>query len=313
MTVLAGIEAGGTKFVCAVGTGPQDLAARTEIPTTAPPETLARVVDFFERQRRAGAHISALGVASFGPLDLSPRSPTYGRITTTTKAGWAWTDLAGVLGDRLALPVVLDTDVNGAAYGEVRWGAGRGLRSVVYLTVGTGIGGGAVIGGEPLRGMQHPEMGHVQVERFPGDDFAGVCPFHGGCLEGLASGPAIAARTGRRPELLSGAELERVVRQEAWYIAQLVTTAVYLLSPERIVVGGGVLNLPGLIERVRACVLDRVAGALTDGAVGRAMHEYVVPPALGASSGVLGALGLAAHAVGADPDPVAAMREEASP
>lgn len=306
--VRGGIEAGGTKFVCAVGTGPGDIRAQTIISTTTPGETLGRVADFFAEQRRAGLEIDALGIASFGPLDLAPTSPSYGRITTTPKPGWAGTDLVGFMRGHLDVPVVVDTDVNGAAYGEFRWGAGQGLHSSAYLTVGTGVGGGAVIGGKPLRGLLHPEMGHLHMERHPDDDFAGSCPFHGDCLEGLASGPAIAARTGRAPEDLGGHH-DRVVRLEAWYLGQLVTTVIYLLSPERIVLGGGVLHLDGLLDAVRTSVIDRLGGALDGTAVAEGIDAYLVPPALGSSSGVLGALALAqlgrAPSDGAVPWPLA--------
>ena len=285
--VRGGIEAGGTKFVCAVGTGPQDIRARTTIPTTEPGETLSRVVDFFREQQRSGLHIEAMGIASFGPLDLAPTSPRFGHITTTPKPRWAGTDLIGPIGRALDVPVV-----NGAAYGEFRWGAGRGLESSVYLTVGTGVGGGAVIAGRPLRGLLHPEMGHLHVQRHPDDDFAGSCPFHGDCLEGLASGPAIQRRT-NRPATDLGPELDRIVALEAWYLAQLVAAVTYLLTPQRIVLGGGVLNLPGLLDAVRESTVGRLGGALDSCVVADGMRRYLVPPALGSWSGVLGALALA--------------------
>lgn len=289
--VRAGIEAGGTKFVCAVGTGPEDVRRSTVIPTTTPAETLDRVVTFFREQQAAGLDISAMGIASFGPLDLTPTSPRYGHITTTPKPRWAGTDLVGSIRRAIDVPIVLDTDVNGAAYGEFRWGAGRGLASSAYLTVGTGVGGGAVIDGRPLRGLLHPEMGHLTVQRHPDDEFAGSCPFHGDCLEGLASGPAIQRRTDRPANDL-GPERDRIVALEAWYIAQLVAAVTYLLTPQRVVLGGGVLNLPGLIEAVRASTVARLAGAL-DGVAADGMRPYLVPPALGPLSGVLGALALA--------------------
>jgi fructokinase len=257
----AGLEAGGTKFICAIGTGPDDVQARTVIPTTTPEETLTRVAEFFADRRREGLEFDALGVASFGPLDLAPDSPTYGYITTTPKPGWTSTDLLGPLRRRLEVPIALETDVNGAAYGEFRWGAGRELHSSAYLTVGTGIGGGAVIRGEPLHGLGHPEMGHLHVERHPSDDFVGSCPFHGDCLEGLASGPAIQARSGRPPEDL-GPDRQAAIDLEAWYLGQLVSTVIYMLSPQLIVLGGGVLQLDGLMNAVRASVLDRLGGAL---------------------------------------------------
>lgn len=288
--VRGGVEAGGTKVVCAVGTGPDDVHDRTVIATTTPAETLGRVVDFFTGP--ASAPIDALGVASFGPLDLTPSSPRYGHITSTTKLGWGGTDLVGYLTRHLDVPVTLDTDVNGAAYGEYRWGAARGLDSCVYVTVGTGIGGGVVLRGQPLRSLQHPEMGHLHVQRHPRDGFAGTCPFHGDCLEGLASGPAIAARTGRPPGDL-GPHLPVTVEVEAWYLAQLVTTVIYALSPQRIILGGGVLNLPGLLDAVRKATRERLAGALDAPEFGDRITDYLVPPVLGENAGVLGALALA--------------------
>ncbi len=288
----AAIEAGGTKFVCALGTGPADIRARAVIRTAAPAETLAQVAEFFDMHQHDGLEIRALGIASFGPVDVRPASPRYGRITTTPKRGWEDVDLLGTMRRHLDVPTALDSDVNGAAFGEYRWGSGRGLHSLVYVTVGTGIGGGAVVGGKTLRGLLHPEMGHLHVERHPDDSFSGTCPFHGDCLEGLASGPAILARTGRAPEDL-GAHHDKVVELEAWYLSQLVTAAVYLISPERVVVGGGVSQLDGLLPAVRWAVLERLAGALDGTAVADDVDSYVVQPALGSSSGVLGAMAMA--------------------
>jgi fructokinase len=302
VTVRGGIEAGGTKFVCAVGTGPDDIRARAVVPTTRPAQTLGRVADFFTEQAHAGLAIDALGIASFGPLDLAATSPRYGHITTTPKPGWAGTDLVGFFRNRLDVPVALDTDVNGAAYGEYRWGAGRGLHSTVYLTVGTGVGGGVVIGGRPLRGLVHPEMGHLHVQRHPDDDFAGCCPFHSDCVEGLAAGPAIERRTGRAATGL-GELRERTVALEAWYLAQLVTAVTYLLTPQRVVLGGGVLHLPGLLDAVRESTVERLRGAIDSTAMADGLREYVVAPGLGGSSGVLGALAMAELALTGDPLP----------
>ncbi|WP_344509469.1 ROK family protein [Dactylosporangium maewongense] len=292
MSVLfGGVEAGGTKVVCAVGVGPDAVVDRTTIPTTSPGETLDRVIAYFRAQRAAGRDIAALGVASFGPLDLAS-----GRITTTPKPGWGGTDLVGALRRGLGVPVALDTDVNGAAYGEHRWGAGRGQGTVVYVTVGTGIGGGAVVDGRPLHGLLHPEMGHLHVQRHPGDDFAGTCPFHGDCVEGLASGPAIARRAGRPAHDL-GPLLSRTVALEAHYLSQLMTSILYLLMPHRIVVGGGVLNIPGLLDAVRAATAERLGKALDAVPATADLSTYIVPPGLGGLSGVLGALGLAERMV----------------
>lgn len=287
--VFGGVEAGGTKVVCAVGVGPDTVLSRTTIPTTDPGETLDRIIGYFLAQRAAGHDIAALGVASFGPLDL-----VEGRITTTPKPGWGGTDLVGALRRGLGVPIALDTDVNGAAYGEHRWGAGRGQGTVVYVTVGTGIGGGAIVNGEPLHGLLHPEMGHLHVRRHPDDDFAGTCPFHGDCVEGLASGPAIERRAGR-PARDLGPLLRQTVAIEAHYLAQLMTSIIYLLMPHRIVVGGGVLNIPGLLDAVRDATAALLGKALDAVPATARMDEYIVPPDLGTLSGVLGALGLAEH------------------
>jgi fructokinase len=257
------IEAGGTKWVCAAGTGPDDLDA-VVIPTTTPDETIARAAEFFDRRG-----IAALGVGSFGPLDLEA-----GTITTTPKPGWAGTELVARLSERLAVPVTLDTDVNAAALGEQRWGAAQALHTFCYVTVGTGIGGGAMVEGRLLHGLEHPEFGHMRVPHdLQRDPFPGSCPYHGDCLEGLASGTALEARGERDWEL------------EAEYLALGVVNIVALLSPQRVILGGGVLKAPGLLESVRARVPELASGYFVE--------PDVVVPALGDYSGVLGALELA--------------------
>ncbi|MFC7484012.1 ROK family protein [Luedemannella flava] len=244
------------------------------------------VVEFF-----ADHPVAALGIGSFGPLDLDPASPTYGHITSTPKRGWGGTDVAGILGRGLGVPVALDTDVNAAAYGEALFGAARGLHNAVYLTVGTGIGGGAVVAGRPLRGLVHTEMGHLHVRRHPDDTYAGGCPFHGDCVEGLASGPSLAARLGR-PAERAGPDAPALVARQAFYLAQLVAAVTYLLSPQRVVLGGGVLGLPGLLAAVRAETVNRLGKALP--AFADDLDHYLVAPDLADRSGVLGALALAA-------------------
>lgn len=289
--LLGGIEGGGTKFVCAVGTGPDDVRAEVRVPTTAPAETLAAVLAFFTEQ--AGrAPLVGLGVASFGPLDLDPRSPTFGSITTTPKPGWSGVDLVGPLRGALGVPVALDTDVNAAVLAEQRWGAGRGLRSVVYVTVGTGIGGGIAVDGRPLHGAGHPEVGHVRIPHDPGrDPFPGCCPAHGDCWEGLATAPAIAARWGRAPETLPDDHPAWAL--EAHYLALGLTTLVLTLAPERLVLGGGVMARSHLYPLVRRGVRALLADYLTWSALGDDLERYIVPPALGDRAGVLGALLLA--------------------
>jgi fructokinase len=285
-----GIEAGGTKFVCAAGTGPDDVRGWERIETRTPRETLAEVIEFFREHPAAG-----LGIGSFGPLDLDLASPTYGSITTTPKDEWRNTDLAGPLREALDLPVTLDTDVNAAALGELTWGAGRGLKNLVYLTVGTGIGGGAVVNGELLHGRTHPEMGHLllphDLER---DPFPGCCPYHGDCWEGLASGEAMRLRWDRPAEDLPADH--PAWKLEAEYLAAGIMDLVVTLSPERVVVGGGVGTAPGLLAAVR----EKLSMLLNDYAAFPSttpdMNDFLVPPGLGDRSGVLGALALAIKA-----------------
>jgi fructokinase len=273
LSVFGGIEAGGSKWECAVGNGPDDLRAVSTIPTSTPAETIGEAVAFFERE----GPVDALGIGSFGPVDLA-----RGVITTTPKPGWAHTEVAGELGRRLGVPVAFDTDVNAAALGEHRWGAAQGLDTFAYVTVGTGIGGGVLVDGVPVHGLQHPELGHVRIPHDRDEDpFPGLCPFHGDCWEGLAAGPALEARWGRRAHEL---EDDAPWALEARYLALGLLALTAVVSPQRIVLGGGVLNRAGLLERVQ-----RQLDQLVNGYV--AVPE-LVPPALGSRSGVLGALAL---------------------
>jgi fructokinase len=293
--IYGGIEAGGTKWVCATGGATARAIDVTSFPTTTPDETIARAAAFFAQR----APLAAIGVGSFGPLDLDRASPTWGYITTTPKEGWAYTPLARSLGDALGVPVVVDTDVNAAALGEWCWGSAAGLHTFCYVTVGTGIGGGVIANGELVHGLAHPEMGHMRVPHdVERDPFAGACPYHGDCLEGLASGEAIRARWGR-----PGAELTdpAVWELEAHYLALAFANIVCALSPQRIVVGGGVAAQPRLLPLVRERLHELLGGyfaspALADaGALGR----FIVAPGLGELAGVLGAIRLAAIEAGA--------------
>lgn len=296
--LFGGIEAGGTKFVLGIGRGPGDIRARYVIPTTDPEQTLGAVIDWFRGQPSVGA----LGIASFGPVSLDRSVQDWGFITRTTKPGWDQTDVAPRLGRALGVPVGFDTDVNGAALGEARWGAGQGLDPLVYLTVGTGIGGGAVIGGRPLHGLGHPEMGHIALPRHPDDrERRGVCPFHIGCAEGLASGPAIKAQWGASlSELPPDHPAHAII---AFYLAHLVVGIRAVLAPRRIVMGGGVMKTPGLIERVQA-----EAQALASGYFEGETADLIVPPGLGEDSGLLGAFALAWDACKGDKSGLAAMQ-----
>ena len=291
---LGGIEAGGTKFVCAVGSAPVgsapgDLIAETSFPTTTPGETLGRVIDFL-RGASAG-RLDAVGVASFGPVDLDRGSPTFGCLTSTPKPGWSGADLAGTVSEALDVPVVLDTDVNGAALAEHRWGSAKDIDDLVYVTVGTGIGGGAIVAGRLVHGLVHPEMGHQSVSRREDDPFEGLCPFHGDCLEGLASGPAMAARWGLAAEEIP--DDHPAWDLEAWYLAQGLRNVLCVLSPRRIVLGGGVMHRHGLIERVRDELRSRLRGYPPSPAIDTGIERFVVTPRLGDRAGVLGALALA--------------------
>lgn len=294
---FGGIELGGTKCVAAIARGTLDIVATTRVSTTNPHETLGALVPFFEAGQRTHGPLAAIGIGSFGPVDLDPSSPGYGHITTTPKAGWQHTDVVGAFRAAFDVPIAFDTDVNAAAVGEWRHGAAQGLDSVLYLTVGTGIGGGAVIDGRPLHGLLHPEMGHVRVPHdLAADPFAGLCPFHHDCLEGLASGPALAARWGQPAETLPADHPAWTL--EARYLAMALQGFVCTLSPHRIVIGGGVASHPGLLPRVRAELQQQLNGYVQAPAILGDIDGYVVAPGLGERSGVVGALVLAATALG---------------
>ncbi len=282
--LLGGIEAGGTKFVLAVGPSPREIVSRTVIPTTTPDRTLAEVTHWFAEH----GPVVALGIASFGPVELDRASPNWGYITDTPKPGWAQTDIAGPLAKALACPVGFDTDVNGAALAEATYGAGG--TSLAYITVGTGIGVGLVTGGRTVHGAGHPEMGHIFPRRDREDfDFPGHCPFHGDCMEGLASGPAILARWGAMlSDLPPGHPAHTYV---AGYLAQLCHTAFATVAVETIVLGGGVMQTPGLLDAVR----ERTFALGAEYLPGRS-RQQIVAPKLGQESGISGALQLAARA-----------------
>jgi fructokinase len=283
--VYGGIEAGGTKFVCVVGETPPTIQASTSIPTTTPTETLAPVVAFFQLYP-----VLSLGLAVFGPIDLEQESPTYGHLLTTPKIAWQGYPIVDRLQTALGVPVAVDTDVNAAALAEVRYGAGQGCDPLVYLTVGTGIGGGAVIHGRPLHGLLHPEMGHMLLARAPGDTRPSGCPFHDNCLEGLASGHAIQLRFGT-PEMLP-------LQHEAWaleatYLGRALATITAVLSPQRIVIGGGVMHQTHLLPRIREVCAQALHGYLPRLRSASDFETYIVPPALGHQAGATGALYLA--------------------
>jgi len=289
--LFGSIEAGGTKWVCAVGTGPDDIRGDIRIPTTTPTETLSAVTDFFAAQ----PPLEAIGVASFGPVELRPDNPKYGFITTTPKEHWSDTDVVGRLQRRFEVPVGFDTDVNGAALGEGRWGAAVGLDTFVYLTVGTGVGGGAIVSNRVGHGLVHPEMGHMTVRRHPDDGFSGRCPFHADCFEGMASGPAIIDRWGASPSKLTGETRAKALEFEAHYIAEGIRNIVYILAPQRVIVGGGVSRMEGLFPAIRTALRASMSGY--PGIPEHAADALVVPPGLGDRSGIAGGFVLAEAAL----------------
>ncbi|MBM3215252.1 ROK family protein [Candidatus Poribacteria bacterium] len=290
MPLWGGVEAGGTKFVCAVGTGPDDVRDEVRFPTTTPDETLRRTIDYFERYE-----LDAVGIASFGPVDPESSSATFGYITTTPKPGWANTDFAGYVRQALRVPIGFDTDVNAAALGEHRWGAAQGLDTFIYLTIGTGIGGGGIVNGRLMHGLIHPEMGHIRVRRDPArDPFQGSCPFHGDCLEGLAAGPAVEARWGASTETLPPSH--PAWELEAEYLALALSDLVCVLSPQRIVMGGGVMEQRHLFPQIRRRTAELLNGYIQSPSILSSIDGYIVPPGLGNRSGLLGAFALAENA-----------------
>ena len=282
---LGALEAGGTKMVCAVGDETGHIEDRVSIPTTVPGETIPLITDYF---RDKG--IEAMGVASFGPIDPDPESPSYGHITTTPKPGWRNCDLLGLLKKEFPIPMGFDTDVNGSLLGEVTYGDSRGLKDAVYITIGTGVGGGVMSGGRLVHGMLHPELGHMRLLPHPDDTYKGRCPFHGRCLEGLASGPAIMERWGRPAQELS--DRPEVWEMEAYYIAQAVTTLILVLSPMRVILGGGVMHQMSLFPLIRKETLSMLNGYVAAAPLSD-MEHYIVPASLGDDQGIMGCFKLA--------------------
>lgn len=293
--IFGGIEGGGTKFVCAIGSGPNDIRAETRILTTTPEETLTNAINFFKEQEKDLGRLSAIGIANFGPLDLRTDSPTYGQVLPTPKPHWSGADLLGMLRNAFDLPIAIDIDVNGSALAERLWGAAQGLDTFIYLTVGTGIGGGAFVEGKLLHGLLHPEMGHISLPHdHTQDPFEGACPFHGDCFEGLASGPAMEKRWGQRAETLP--DDHPAWKLEAQYIAHALASFVYILSPQRIIIGGGVGSNLHLLKTVREQAQALINGYISSRAILNEIDSYIASPALGSRAGVLGAIALAKEA-----------------
>lgn len=290
--VFGAVEAGGTKFVVALGDERGELLEEHRFPTAAPSSTLTDTCAWLRRRSQAGQFtLAAIGVASFGPVELDRSSARYGCIGQTPKPGWCGTDIVGALAREFMCPIGFDTDVNAAALAEHRWGAARDVDHLVYLTVGTGIGGGAYVEGQLLRGIQHPEMGHMTIPHDrAADPFPGSCPYHGDCLEGLASGSAMRERWGRPAEELDD---EAPWELEATYLALGLVNLTHVLAPERIIIGGGVARRAGLLALMRSRLIDLLAGYVDHPGLADGFEEYVTPPGLGELSGVLGAAELA--------------------
>lgn len=281
---LGALEAGGTKMVCAIGNENGEILERVSIPTEAPDITMPKLISYF-----ADKEIEALGIGCFGPIDLNRDSDTYGCITTTPKLAWKNYNIVKMFQEALNVPIGFDTDVNGSALGEATWGITKGLESSMYITIGTGIGTGIITNGKLLHGMLHPEGGHLLLSRHPKDSFEGTCPYHKTCLEGLASGPAIEARWGEKGTQL--AERREVWELEAYYIAQALVDYIMVLSPQRIIIGGGVMHQEHLMPLIREEVKRQLAGYIDTKELLN-MDQYVVLPSLNDNQGIMGALKL---------------------
>jgi fructokinase len=293
---IGAIEAGGTKFVCGIGNEEGVLEERIHFPTEHPEKTLGRVIDFFRDKQ-----VEAIGIGTFGPINLDRSSPQYGFVTTTPKAGWAQYPFLSAIRDVYPVPFGWDTDVNAAAFGEAVWGAAKGLDSCMYMTVGTGIGIGVYAEGKLVHGLVHPEGGHLLTRRHPQDDFAGGCPYHGDCLEGMASGPAIETRWNAK-----GSELppdHPAWEMEAFYIAQAVSAAVLMISPKKVILGGGVMHQTQLFPMIRDQVKRNLNGYVAAAAIMNHVHDYIVPPGLGDNAGLSGALALGVQALRSEERP----------
>jgi fructokinase len=294
MSLYGGLEAGGTKFSCIIGSDPDHILSECTIPTTTPEETLRRVIDFFNTAKERTS-IESIGIGSFGPIDLDRASRFFGYITNTPKPGWKNTDLIGTIGRGLKIPIVFDTDTDVAALGETTWGAAQGVDDLLYVTIGTGIGGGIIVHGKPLHGLLHPEIGHMRIPHdWKQDPFPGVCPYHGDCLEGLASGPSIHKRWGTLGESLPA-------HHQAWtlerqYVATGVLNLISVVSPKLIILGGGVMTRTELFDGIRSKIKELSNGYFDHIQLQDRIAEYVIPPRLGKRSGVLGALALAQRA-----------------
>jgi fructokinase len=295
MGLYGAIEAGGTKMVCAVASGPGDIRSETSLPTETPQKTLPAIIAYFQDyQQKNNVRLDAVGIGCFGPLDLNENSKTYGYITQTPKLDWRNTDFLGIVKKHLNVPVGFDTDVNAAALGEYLWGAGKGLDVVVYLTVGTGIGGGLYIYGKLLHGLMHPEMGHILIQQHKSDPFTGACPYHKGCLEGLASGRAVDLRWNTHASKLP--DDHPAWDLEADYLAQGLINYIVTVSPQKLILGGGLMHKKQLYPLIRKKVQEKLNGYIAVSAIQDDIDNYIVSPGLGTRAGICGAIGLAMKA-----------------
>lgn len=291
MSLYGGIEAGGTKFVCAIGSNPEDLQNEVRFETTSPKETIKRTLEYFKEQNLKEKLLS-IGIGAFGPVELNRDSSNYGFITSTPKPGWNNINIYGLIKEELKIPVGFNTDVNAAALGEYEWGAGQGLNNFIYLTIGTGIGGGAIINGRLLHGLQHPEMGHIFIPQdIKADPYKGNCPFHKNCFEGLASGPAMKNRWGKSPEDLN--KNHKAWDLEVQYISLALTNYICTLSPERIIIGGGIMEQKNLLPLIHSSVKKMLNNYIHMEEFTDNIEKYIVLPSLGKKAGILGALVLA--------------------
>lgn len=291
MTLLGAIEGGGTKFVCGIGTPNGVIIESVSFPTTTPEETLGKAINYFDNKG-----IQAIGIGTFGPLDVNPKSPTFGAVGRTPKPFWSGFPIREYIKRHFDIPIGFDTDVNAAALGEATWGAAKGLNNSLYMTIGTGIGAGAIVDGKLVHGLSHPEMGHILIRQHPEDRYAGHCPFHQDCLEGLAAGPAIEARWSKKAYELN--EMHPAWIMESYYIAQALVNYILVLSPEKIILGGGVMNQLHLFPMIRDQVASLLNGYLQHPALSGTGENFIVQPALGAKAGLTGALALAMSALG---------------
>jgi len=300
MSIFAGIEAGGSKFVCAVGKissnkDKVEIKDKIIIPTTTPDETIPQAINFFQ-SIHSSTPLKAIGIATFGPVDLNTSSPHYGYITTPPKPGWKHYNFVGTIKEAFQIPIGFDTDVNGSAIGEYRWGAAKNLDTFIYVTVGTGIGAGGMSQGKPMHGLIHPEMGHMFIPYDSNkDNFLGVCPFHGNCLEGLASGPSIQ----KRWNVKTASDLPSdhpAWDLEADYLASAFANCILILSPQKIIVGGGVMKRKEIFEKIRVKTQTLLSGYIKHEKLLNNIDSFIVPPALGDDAGIFGAIALAEQA-----------------